>query len=145
MQHRIADPELAAATLATQTVRSVRLQLQALRHDPPDDVRQLKRSRWKKPLEEMRLRHSLAGVPLTWREPYWPQKEAPPAPITLRPGPQALEWELQCCIGSGALPGDSIAGAGYHNKVDTCLGNTSSLAIPATRPTAIQPGNPQPA
>lgn len=73
---------------------------------------------------------------------------AAPAPTTLRPGPQALECtdgELQCCIGSGALPGDSIAGAGYHNKVDTCLGNTSSLAIPATRPTAIQPGNPQPA
>ena len=58
---------------------------------------------------------------------------------------QCADGELRCRIGSGTLPGDSIAGAwflaGYHNKVDTYLQNTSTLAIPATRPAAIQQGD----
>ena len=51
---------------------------------------------------------------------------------------QCSDGELQQQIGSGSLPGDSIAGpwflAGYHHKLDRYLHNTSNLAITAARP-----------
>ena len=100
VQHRITDPELAAATLARQRAR---LQLRALRDDPPDDphthhatqqatqrcqsttsrARQLKRSRWKKSRQPLRKKSLMLGgdasLPQpgasTWREPRWPKKE----------------------------------------------------------------------
>ena len=100
VQHRITDPELAAATLARQRAR---LQLRALRDDPPDDphthhatqqatqrcqsttsrARQLKRSRWKKSRQPLCKKSPMLGGDATlpqpgastWREPRWPKKE----------------------------------------------------------------------
>ena len=59
---------------------------------------------------------------------------------------QRSDGELQQQIGSGSLPGDSIAGpwflAGYHHKLDRYLHNTSNLAITAARPPQFE-GFPQ--
>eukprot|EP00438_Fugacium_kawagutii_P012057 Skav222358 [mRNA] locus=scaffold7159:173:2950:- [translate_table: standard] len=58
---------------------------------------------------------------------------------------QCSDGQLQQQIGSGTLPGDSIAGpwflAGYHPKLDTYLQHTNSLAILAAKPAFF----PQPA